>query len=620
MELFNQECPYIGLIPFTDADSEYFFGRDKEIDLIIANLFASKFTLLYGKSGVGKSSIMNAGVLTKLRDRKSLACVIFKEWRQESSTGLKISIYNAIKSITGKDIQPLNTEISLREFLHQYLDPLPELRLMIIFDQFEDYFLYTSANDPFSIEFPSVVMDRELAVSFLVSIREDSVAKIDRFEGSIPVLFDNILKIDSLNSGDARDAITKPIGQYNTLTDRIELRVEIEEALVNSVLDQIKTGEVLPECVGHGVLNWKDTEDKMEITIETPYLQLVMMRLWREERAMHSSVLRMATLDRLGGAKNIIRKHLDDVMTTLTFEDKKIAAGVLRYLVTPGGSKISHTIPDLANYTDLPGEKITSVLEKLAGSNIRIISPVAPAMNTAELRYEIYHDFLASPILDWRNRFEKEMQQNEMKRQTMKKLLRIGRYIFFSLSFFIFLFMGIAYINIKKANTYYKNLQFTNSKLENNLVQIFKLKVDSADRLKRMIENVDLRQALISGDSVRIDTAIRKIKPEQEITFRAERWKLPYKSLSGKDTYRFRIYPDYNTITEGIASVAMITYFMNNPTFLNPLIASGPNSKFVGMYDGINCVNRIIAIIEYTDINKPSTVAQFDMCKDLIIK
>ena len=46
----------------------FFFGREKEMRLIAANLFASPLTLLYGASGVGKSSILRAGVINHLRD------------------------------------------------------------------------------------------------------------------------------------------------------------------------------------------------------------------------------------------------------------------------------------------------------------------------------------------------------------------------------------------------------------------------------------------------------------------------------------------------------------------------------------------------------------------------
>ena len=52
-------APYKGLVPYTEEDAALFFGRDAERSIIIANLRSSRFTLLYGPSGVGKSSVVS---------------------------------------------------------------------------------------------------------------------------------------------------------------------------------------------------------------------------------------------------------------------------------------------------------------------------------------------------------------------------------------------------------------------------------------------------------------------------------------------------------------------------------------------------------------------------------
>ena len=48
------DSPYKGLVPYAEEDFEYFFGRETEQRIISANLRASRLTLLYGESGVGK--------------------------------------------------------------------------------------------------------------------------------------------------------------------------------------------------------------------------------------------------------------------------------------------------------------------------------------------------------------------------------------------------------------------------------------------------------------------------------------------------------------------------------------------------------------------------------------
>ena len=62
--------PYVGLRPYTEGDAPFFYGRDREHKLIVANLLASRLTVLDGPSGVGKSSVLDAGVRHDVRTRQ----------------------------------------------------------------------------------------------------------------------------------------------------------------------------------------------------------------------------------------------------------------------------------------------------------------------------------------------------------------------------------------------------------------------------------------------------------------------------------------------------------------------------------------------------------------------
>ena len=60
--------PYIGLMPYAEKDAPLFFGREAEREIITANLIASRLTLLYGASGVGKNPFcMPASLITCVR-------------------------------------------------------------------------------------------------------------------------------------------------------------------------------------------------------------------------------------------------------------------------------------------------------------------------------------------------------------------------------------------------------------------------------------------------------------------------------------------------------------------------------------------------------------------------
>jgi hypothetical protein len=409
--------PYIGLMPYAEKDAPLFFGREAEREIITANLIASRLTLLYGASGVGKSSVLHAGVAYRLRQlaQQHLAehgtpefvVAVFSAWRDDPLVGLADSIRDAVaQALNVQTLEPVPPSLSFAQTLEAWSERV-EGDLLIILDQFEEYFLYHPQEDgegTFAIEFPRAVNGPALRANFLVSIREDSLAKLDRFKGRIPNLFDNYLRIEHLDLAAARIAIENPIEQYNRLQVMDEQQVTIEPALVDGVLEQIRTGQVMLTESGGGIVKG----EKAETRIETPYLQLVMTRLWDEEMRTASRILRLETLNRLGGAERIVKTHLDMTISALPPNEEDIAARVFHYLVTPSGTKIAHSVRDLAEYANLPETKLAPVLEKLSGTGIRILRPVAPPAGLpGALRYEIFHDVLAPAVLDWRARYNR---------------------------------------------------------------------------------------------------------------------------------------------------------------------------------------------------------------------
>jgi WD40 repeat protein len=398
--------PYVGLAPYAEGDADFFFGRERERDLISANLIAYRLTLLYGPSGVGKSSVLRAAVMPHLRklaargvaggDGRSLTIVMFSAWRDDPIAGLAACLE---RSIGGG---PIGAESSsLSALLHAWTRRTGG-DLLIILDQFEEYFLYhphDSGPGTFAGEFPAAVNDVDLDVNFLLSIREDAIAKLDRFKGRIPRLFNNYLRIEHLTAEAARRAIEGPLEQYNR-SATADASVAIEPALVDAVLDQIRVGQPVDAGAGRGVLSHE--HPAAGAPIETSHLQMVMARLWAEERAQGSPLLRLKTFERLGGAERILQAHLDEAMTRLGPTEQDLAARVFTYLVTPSGTKIALPASTLASWSGVMEVELVPVLERLSAGDVRILRPVAPP--AGEPSYEIFHDVLAPPILDWRTR------------------------------------------------------------------------------------------------------------------------------------------------------------------------------------------------------------------------
>ena len=443
------DSPYVGLTPFTEADAPFFFGREKERRIIAANLMASRLTLLYGVSGVGKSSILRAGLQRDFRDRARArlaegrllesVVVVFSAWRDDPIAGLAECIESSVADLLGDDApDPPPRGLHLDELLAEWNERLderaasladpgslesgerPRTELLVVFDQFEQYFLYHADEDgegTFAFEFPRAVNREDLRANFLIALREDAYAQLDRFEGRILNLFGSNLRIEHLDRPAAKAAIEKPIDKYNELLGLgDDDGFSIEPELVEAVLDSVKAGSIVLGQAGSGVVQAESTETR----IETPFLQLVMSRLWDEEREQKSRTLRRETLRSLGGAEQIVRAHLEDAMRSLQPEERVVAARVFHQLVTPSGAKIAHSSRDLADYAETSEAELLPILEKLDAE--RILHSVDPAPGDTAQRFEIRHDVLAGAVVEWSSRYEEERRRAELTAAEQRKL------------------------------------------------------------------------------------------------------------------------------------------------------------------------------------------------------
>ncbi len=406
--------PYIGIRPFSEEDEPLFFGRDREVSLVASNLVASSLTLLYGPSGVGKSSLLRAGVVPLLRrmavenreedEGPELFVAVFSSWRDDPVPALLRCIGQCMQPMLGAEPAfDATTPNALLETVRRWCAEV-DGDLLIILDQFEEFFLYherSEDGDRFADELATMVNETELPVNFLISLREDALARLDRFKGRIPRLFGNYLRVDYLARERALRAILGPVEHHNR--ERPAAPVAIEPELALKVLDEVTAGKVVVGQAGAGRV---DGSQDLEALVETSHLQIVMAKIWSEETRLRSKVLRVETLERLGGAEQIIRGHVDEELETLSAAERDAAALAFKYLVTPSGTKIAHSAPDLAYLSGASEDELTVVLKRLSSGNKRILRPVAPQPGQTHPRFEIFHDVLGAAVVDWRTRHE----------------------------------------------------------------------------------------------------------------------------------------------------------------------------------------------------------------------
>ena len=387
--------PFKGLAYYGDSeyDSRLFFGREREAEVVAANLMASRLTVLYGPSGVGKSSLLRAGVARRLRTLvpagpaadEPTEVVIVDRWRDDPVLAV------ATAAGAAADI-PLADALAERAIA-------TGAELYLILDQMEEYILYHGRDGgPIAGALEDVLTRPDLAVHVLLGVRDDSLADLDSLKRRVPGLFGNVLRLDHLTRAAARSAIEDPLRAYAELGGA-ELTAENE--LVEAVLEEVAAGRIEQQLSGRGLVD----ERRVERRVEAPYLQLVLERLWDVERQRGSPVLRASTLVELGRAERIVEEHLERALEGLGAGERDLVARLFNHLVTPSGTKIAHGVDGLARYA---GEEPAFLEPLLSSLDAARILRRLPGKGGEGSRYEIFHDVLAPAVQAWRARQEAE--------------------------------------------------------------------------------------------------------------------------------------------------------------------------------------------------------------------
>ena len=379
--------PYIGLEPFQESDAALFFGRERDIEIVAANLYASPLTVLYGTSGAGKSSLLRAGVASRLRAEPDTAVVVFADWsNNDFDAQLKSSCRAAVAAATGRAFD-VPADLALDDLIVAAGKEIGGPVLLLL-DQFEDYLLHPPPSaGRFESEFARSINRNDVDAGFLIALREDWLSRLERFSLRIPNLLGNMVQIRYLDRDRAEQAIRGPLAAYNGQCAPSEA-VEIEEELVQEILRQADAKQVSLAGAAAGA-------DSATRGIAPAVVQLILARVWDEERRGDSRRLRLETLRRLGGAGEIARAHIANVLRELPVEDRRICARMFFFLVTPSGTKTPHQTADLAELSATSVEHARELLERLTKPRIvaRLEHPE---------RYEVYHDVLAPAVLRWR--------------------------------------------------------------------------------------------------------------------------------------------------------------------------------------------------------------------------
>ena len=387
--------PYPGLASFTEADAEFFFGREAEVEQMWRKLEGPARLLgLAGPSGAGKSSFLRAGLIPSARP--GWAIVICTPGSDPLA-----SLRRAVISELGGDTEALrelavgsdDASVAAIARWRRHHD-----HALVIIDQFEELFTQTSAESQsrFGRVLGRLALEGDAHV--LLSIREDFLLRCHDHEPLEP-LFSELTPLAAPAGAALRRALTQP-------ALRCGYRFE-DEALVAEMLAEVE-GE-------RGAL---------------PLLAFAAARLWEKRDRDDGLLTRQAHLD-IGGVGGALAQHAEATMDRIGSERVPIVRELFRNLVTAEGTRAVREWDELLSvFADSRRESAREVLRALVDARLLTSYELRREEGEPTRQVEVIHESLIShwPRLQrWQTQDADAAQLRDQLRQAARTWQEHGR-------------------------------------------------------------------------------------------------------------------------------------------------------------------------------------------------
>jgi hypothetical protein len=440
--------PFVGTRPFFRTDAPFFFGREREAARLANIVSACTMAVLYGESGVGKSSLLNARLPLSLEEiEPGWSVISFFDWQPGFEARFLKLINDEIGVTTGN---------AFARPLLQYAQDT-KAPLLLVLDQFEEYFLYNpTGNDLFEAELAKLVNRRASAVRVLFSLRSDGLFLLDRLRLRIPDVFGRMMLIEPLNAEAAADCIIHPIEAFNATSQLPAVTVpDRKSELVNALVYGAEEREIrrrLPNP-GRAELEFDRTRPPR---IVAPFLQMALEAIWEEDVIKKQrSELTLNTLcslaatntkvqDPLKAVGHVAQSYVDSILKPFNAEQKSVCGLIFERMVLPSGQKVAVKLADVEQFLpDKQKGKAEPILIQLSESpRARLIRKVAPGPGEVDPHFQIVHDAMAVPILNW----IEEWRRGQREREAAHKLAKERKFtvLWSCLTAFATLLLGLA--------------------------------------------------------------------------------------------------------------------------------------------------------------------------------
>lgn len=327
-ELTQEICPYRGLEFFDEVHAGYFFGREELTDQLVEKLRSRNFVAVLGASGSGKSSLIRAGLIHKLRQgRKFSGC---DSWRIQLITPTE----QPLKSLATAFVNPKAPAVERAEqlrraevFLREGGTGLSQLvraslmsakqgrnsRLLLIIDQFEE--MFTLCQGPqaerdrhrFFNCLLAALQEVQDCFSVVIVLRADFFGKCSLYNGLAEQIEQNLVTVTPLTYEQIKASVVKPAQKVGLMCE--------PNLVYNILLDVVGAPG------------------------ELPLLQYTLLELWQQRQADPEGGAARLTLDaytQLGGVRGTLQKRADETFYSLNPEEQQVAKRIFIALTQLG--------------------------------------------------------------------------------------------------------------------------------------------------------------------------------------------------------------------------------------------------------------------------------------------
>ena len=413
--------PYRGIEQFRFIDRPIFFERRDEIRRLIRLVSIYRGTLLYGESGVGKSSVINAGFIPAMLDEGFLA----ERLRVQPEPGAELVVERLALTDEGTapflpsrfaaDDEPRTRLVFSTADLRARLGVEHEGGApLLIFDQFEEFVTLfeeapenrekfaqaAQAQNTLLEFFRDLLGDETLPVKLLFVFREDYLAKLSRLFALVPNLRDQHVRLTFPDSGVLKKLIRGPF-----------------------------TCEIPPEHFGYVISDelanklCAALEERSETgSINLTEVQIACLSLWRDPKA---ESLFDATPNRAEVVQKLLEGHLTGSLDRLSSGLREPAVAILRHLVTSAGTRNIILESDLLERLQ-SAEKIPQTIGKAALAELTDRSRLVRKQRRNEA---YFYDITSEFLVPWIRR-QRALSDARATMRKWRKRIGIGLAIF----------------------------------------------------------------------------------------------------------------------------------------------------------------------------------------------